>query len=89
MSQKLKTEQKQKVEYVTVEISLPKKIVEFYHFVATMNPQDHKDAECLMAEDLMDSLESEFEGREPTSWKELFNLTDSFEDMKREAKAEN
>jgi hypothetical protein len=36
----------------------------------------------------VDNLEAEFDGREPESWKALFNLTDSFEDMRAESKAE-
>ena len=58
--------------------------MDFYKFVASIN-EDGKRAERLIAEDLMDSLESKFEGREPLSWKELFNLTASFEDMTDEA----
>lgn len=54
-----------------VTLALPKPIVDYYRCIAQVQK---KPVGVLMAYDLVDNLDAEFEGRNSESWKDLFGV---------------
>ena len=64
--------------YEKVEIKLPVNVVDYYRAMAPFQNTN----ECsLIASDVLEKLEADFEGRLAPDWKQMFNLYPAFEKL--------